>query len=121
MGGVVSRWSTSLGFSPSKLLMPLSFSSMLGGMCTLIGTSTNLIVAARYEEDFPEEEPIGLFGPVVYGGPVVLLGVLYMFLAGKSDFLLPPRAACQPDDEIKHDLESGKASAMPLSHARLTT
>lgn len=60
---LVEEWSGSLNVSPSKLLMPLSFASMLGGMCTLIGTSTNLIVAARYEDEFPNEDRIGLFGP----------------------------------------------------------
>lgn len=51
---LVKDWAITLGASPSKVLTPLSFSSMLGGMCTLIGTSTNLIIAARYDEDFPE-------------------------------------------------------------------
>jgi hypothetical protein len=62
---LVEEWSGSLDVSPSKLLMPLSFASMLGGMCTLIGTSTNLIVAARYEDEFPNEDRIGLFGPAL--------------------------------------------------------
>jgi hypothetical protein len=59
---LVQAWAVSIGVSPSKLLMPLSFASMLGGMCTLLGTSTNLIVASRYEEDFPDDA-INLFSP----------------------------------------------------------
>ena len=39
---VVEAWAARTGFAASKLLIPLSFSSMLGGMCTLLGTSTNL-------------------------------------------------------------------------------
>ena len=60
-------------------------------MCTLIGTSTNLIVAARYEDEFPGEDKIGLFGPALYGVPVALLGTAYMSFAGKFDAVLPPR------------------------------
>jgi Na+/H+ antiporter NhaD/arsenite permease-like protein len=40
----VQVWSERTGISASKLLMPLSFAAMLGGMCTLLGTSTNLIL-----------------------------------------------------------------------------
>jgi len=97
---LVAEWSEGLGISPSKLLMPLSFASMLGGMCTLIGTSTNLIVAARYEDEFPGEDKIGLFGPALYGVPVALLGTAYMSFAGKFDALLPPRI------EVTHTFES---------------
>jgi Na+/H+ antiporter NhaD/arsenite permease-like protein len=41
---IVQLWSERTGISASKLLMPLSFAAMLGGMCTLLGTSTNLIL-----------------------------------------------------------------------------
>eukprot|EP01047_Picozoa_sp_COSAG01_P011438 COSAG01_NODE_500_length_16223_cov_42.586988_12_plen_209_part_00 len=62
-------------------------------MCSLLGTSTNLIVAARYEDDYPDEAPIGLFGPALYGVPTMLLGLLYMVGVGGIDAVLPPRAA----------------------------
>lgn len=41
---VVSDWAKKLGISPSRLMMPLSFAAILGGLCTMIGTSTNLVV-----------------------------------------------------------------------------
>ena len=40
-----------MGESPSKFLMPISFASMLGGSCTLIGTSSNILVSSLSEED----------------------------------------------------------------------
>ena len=44
-------WATRSGLYLSVLLMPLSFASMLGGMCTLIGTSTNLVLNSQIEQD----------------------------------------------------------------------
>jgi di/tricarboxylate transporter len=75
--------------SPSKLLMPLSFASMLGGVCTLIGTSTNILVSSigeRYGEPaFPMFEMARL--GVVQAGA----GLLYMLLIGIP--LIPSRRA----------------------------
>ena len=50
---IIDTWSLKIGHDKSKLLMPLSFASMLGGMCTLIGTSTNLIMASLISADGP--------------------------------------------------------------------
>ena len=47
---VVKMWSKKLGVSPSKLLIPLSYASGMGGVCTLIGTPPNLIISGLYEE-----------------------------------------------------------------------
>jgi len=43
---IVKMWSKKLGISPSKLLIPLSYASGMGGVCTLIGTPPNLIILA---------------------------------------------------------------------------
>ena len=48
--GIVKMWSKKLGISPSKLLIPLSYASGMGGVCTLIGTPPNLIISGLYEE-----------------------------------------------------------------------
>ena len=45
---IVQEWSKRLRISPSRLFMPLSFAAILGGACTLIGTSTNLAVTQLY-------------------------------------------------------------------------
>lgn len=78
----------------SKLYMPLSFASILGGVCTLIGTSTTVLVAgllASEEIAGPEGEPVrlGMFTLTAVGLPIALLGVGYMLLFGRR--LLPDR------------------------------
>jgi di/tricarboxylate transporter len=66
--------------SPSKLLMPLAFGAILGGTCTLIGTSTNLAVSGalpRYGI-----EPFTMFELTRVGVVIVGVGMLYMLLVG---------------------------------------
>ena len=48
---IVKMWSKKLNISPSKLLIPLSYASGMGGVCTLIGTPPNLIISGLYEEE----------------------------------------------------------------------
>ena len=49
--GIVKIWSKKLGVSPSKLLIPLSYASGMGGVCTLIGTPPNLIISGLYADN----------------------------------------------------------------------
>ena len=49
--GIVKMWSKKLGISPSKLLIPLSYASGMGGICTLIGTPPNLIISGLYADN----------------------------------------------------------------------
>lgn len=74
---VVIGLSKELQHSPSKLLMPMSFAAMFGGVCTLIGTSTNLLVdgIARNEGI----EPFGLFEFAPLGLVLFVVGMLYLF------------------------------------------
>ena len=72
---VISDWSKRIQIPISKLLMPLSFASILGGMCTLIGTSTNLVVAGQVDDlldNHPTLHSIQMFDIT----PVALLVVL---------------------------------------------
>lgn len=72
---------------PSKMLIPLSFASIFGGMCTLIGTSTNILVSGIAEkEGLPS---IGMFEMSKIGIILLVVGILYMSLIGKK--LLPER------------------------------
>ena len=87
--------------SPAKLLMPLSFGALLGGICTLIGTSTNILVsgiAARQgEEAFSmfEMAPVGVF--------LLAVGILYMIFWGHK--MLPDR---KQNEDIAEDFDLGE-------------
>lgn len=70
-----------LGVSPGKVLMPLSFASILGGTCTLIGTSTNLAVSRYLAREGLAQ--VGMFEPLPYGIAVLLLGIAYMTTVGQ--------------------------------------
>ena len=54
---ILQKWSKKCGISPSQLFIPLSFASILGGTCTLIGTSTNLVVEGMMRERYPDADP----------------------------------------------------------------
>lgn len=91
---VVLGISTRARVPPSKLMMPLAFGAILGGTCTLIGTSTNLAVSGalpRYQPLAPNYnlQPFTMFELTRVGVPIVLVGMLYMLLIGLR--LLPRR------------------------------
>lgn len=84
---IVQKWARKCNIPNAQLFIPLSFSSILGGTCTLIGTSTNLVVEGMMRDRYPDATPMGLFTLSMYGVPVALSGMAYMLLA--SPFLLP--------------------------------
>lgn len=86
---IVQRWGRNIGISAQQLLIPLSFASILGGTCTLIGTSTNLVVVGLLQDRYPDDPDatIGLFDLGQYGVPIALTGIAYILIA--SPFLLP--------------------------------
>lgn len=77
------------GISPSKLLIPLSFASMFGGVCTLIGTSTNILVSSIAEQH--GLSPFGMFELSPLGLVLFVVGGLYLLTAGVR--LIPDRRA----------------------------
>lgn len=87
---IITSWSRKAGLAPGHLFMPLSFASILGGTITLIGTSTNLVVAGKQRESFPEDPPITMFDLSPYGVPVALAGVIYIVILAPR--LLPGKA-----------------------------
>jgi di/tricarboxylate transporter len=84
---IVMDWSRRHRVSPSKLLIPLSFLAILGGTCTLIGTSTNLVVNGLMTQNgLPG---MGLFEIGKVGLPYAVIGLAYLFFAGR--WMLPDR------------------------------
>ncbi|AZT84666.1 SLC13 family permease [Marinobacter sp. NP-4(2019)] len=75
----VHAWSRKIGISPSKLMIPLSYSAILGGTLTLIGTSTNLVVNGQYRE-LTGEEGFSIFSITAVGLPVAVIGISLMLL-----------------------------------------
>lgn len=75
------------GVSPSKLLIPLSYASILGGTCTLVGTSTNLLVSGIAEENGIPGFSMFLSTPI--GVVYLAIGTIYLFVFGKR--ALPDR------------------------------
>jgi len=84
---ILSDWCRRVRVSPSRLLMPLSFLSILGGMCTLIGTTTNLIVSETMEQ--AGLDGISMFELGRVGLPCAVIGAAYLFFIGPR--LLPTR------------------------------
>jgi di/tricarboxylate transporter len=84
---VVLDWCRQRQISPSKLLIPLSYLAILGGTCTLIGTSTNLVVhGLMIQNGIPG---MGFFEIGAVGVPYAVIGVGYLLTIGRR--LLPER------------------------------
>lgn len=84
---VATQLARKLGISASKLLIPLSYTAILGGMCTLIGTSTNLLVAGVARES--GLAPFSMFEITPLALILAATGMLYLYLA--APYLLPDR------------------------------
>ena len=85
---IVKMWAKKLGISPSKLLIPLSYASGMGGVCTLIGTPPNLIISGLYEEN--TGHAMNILATTIPGLFCLAIGVLSIIAMRK---LLPDRKA----------------------------
>jgi len=88
--------------SPSKVLIPLSFASILGGTCTLVGTSTN--VAASGFLSRAGMQPFSLFEFLPVGLAACVLGIVYMIFVGHRLLPSPKEATLTEEYEIKEYL-----------------
>lgn len=111
---VVSDWCRKLRISPSKLMIPLSYAAIMGGMCTLIGTSTNLVVNGLViaETDLPG---LQMFDVAWVGLPCVIAGSFLLLTAHR--WLLPARkpAISEGDDPRQYTVEMVVEHNSPLA------
>ena len=90
---IVQRWAENIHIPKEQVMIPLSFASILGGTCTLIGTSTNLVVLGMLQQwrgadgNSEKQHSMGLFDLGLYGIPCALTGMTYMLVASRA--LLP--------------------------------
>ena len=96
--GIVKMWSKKLNISPSKLLIPLSYASGMGGVCTLIGTPPNLIISGLYADHTGTS--MNVLATTLPGLFCLFIGVLSIIAMRK---LLPDRKAPESDSEDTAD------------------
>ena len=96
--GIVKMWSKKLGVSPSKLLIPLSYASGMGGVCTLIGTPPNLIISGLYTDH--TGSAMNVLATTIPGLFCLFIGVLSIIAFRR---LLPERTAPEAAFEATAD------------------
>ncbi len=95
---IIQAIGISAGISESKIMMPLSFAAILGGMTTLVGSSTNLLVSSTMVE--LGYDPLGFFDFLVPGMMLAAVGLVYLVIV--LPFLVPDRRS------LKQKLEGGE-------------
>ena len=106
---IVKMWSKKLGVSPSKLLIPLSYASGMGGVCTLIGTPPNLIISGLYSDK--TGEVMNVLATTIPGLFCLVVGVLSVIAMRR---LLPDRQA--PEDNSENTVDYTVEMLVPSSN-----
>ena len=111
---VISDWSRKLRISPSKLMIPLSYAAIFGGTCTLIGTSTNLVVNGLLIAS-TDQPGLKLFDLAVVGLPCAIAGMIYLYTTHR--WTLPSRkpVISETDDVRQYTVEMVVPNDSPLS------
>ncbi|QDV48600.1 SLC13 family permease [Gimesia fumaroli] len=110
---VISDWAKKMRISVSHLMLPLSYSAILGGLCTLVGTSTTLVVDGLLQEH--DNHPgLSMFEIAWVGVPVMIAGLIYLLVF--SRWLLPERkpAITPMDDPREYTVEMVVEPGCPL-------
>lgn len=110
----VSDWARRMKIPASQLMMPLSFAAIIGGVCTLIGTSTNLVINGMLIELELEQE-LALFDLAWVGIPCVIAVIGFILLTSK--WLLPYKqgAAARFEDARQYTVEMLVETGSPLA------
>lgn len=107
------------GIAPSRLLMPLSFAAIFGGTCTLIGTSTNILVSSAAVAE--AQPPLGMFEMAKLGSILGIVGLFYLLTIGRK--LLPARetlsSILQTTESRQYLTEAVVAAHSPLIGRRM--
>lgn len=108
----INDWCKKNQIATSKLMIPLSYAAILGGTCTLIGTSTNLVVDGLLKAQ--KGVSLNMFDISPVGIPAAIAGCLYLIVVGQ--WLLPDRrpAISQLDDPREYTIEMLVPDESPL-------
>lgn len=101
---MVKRWAEEHGVSATRLLIPLSYATILGGICTLIGTSTNLVVHGMVIDAGFQGFTMFELGKV--GLIIAFVGIIYIWIA--TPYLLPANRVKREDTATSVTLEGMK-------------
>ena len=107
---VVKLWSRRLKIAPSKLMIPLSYASMLGGLCTLIGNAPNLVVAEFYTQE--TGKTLGMFAPLPIGLACCFVGFISIAIMHRW---LPVRKS--PDESFESSADYTVELLVPTDNA----
>ena len=97
-GNVLKRWARKLSIAPSKLFLPMVYAVQMGGVCTLIGTSTNIVVADMYES--ATGRSMNIFSILVPGAFCLVVGVVFIIVVRRW---LPDRKSPEEAFEAAND------------------
>ena len=100
---ILKNWAKRVGLPCTKFLIPLSYATILGGLCTLIGTSTNLVVHGMMIDR--GMSGLKMFDLAYIGVPITVVGLAYVIIVSKR--ILPDE---RPDNFEDEEAEAGDAS-----------
>ncbi len=106
----ISKWCKSHRISKRIILLPMSYAAILGGTCTLIGSSTNLLVYGFLVATDPEAK-LGFFEIAIVGIPLVVVGLLYIFFVARYILKSEPKI----DEEIQNIREYTVEMQLPVN------
>ncbi|WP_417392663.1 SLC13 family permease [Gimesia sp.] len=110
---IISDWAKKMRISVSHLMLPLSYAAILGGLCTLVGTSTTLVVDGLLQRQ-AHRPGLSMFEIAWVGIPIMIVGLLYLLVFAR--WLLPERkpAITPMDDPREYTVEMIVEPGCPL-------